>query len=93
MMLHAVVVALLHCPPLLSLACSFVSYARGAIFTSSDPASGADPSIGVSMQEGSGGGGVCGLHEGGLWGGEDGGELGVYRSGGGREGLCMEVDW
>ncbi|CAM9446221.1 unnamed protein product, partial [Ectocarpus sp. 6 AP-2014] len=101
--LHTLVVALLHCPPLLSLVCSLVSFTWDAF--SSDSGSlpsefsgggGGGPEFSVVEAEGLGaaGGGwegeVCGLDEGVLgWGSG----LGVFEGGGGRERMCMEVDW
>lgn len=98
------VVALLHCPPLLALACSCLSYARDALYgpsSSSCPDHGLEPlsaaglGLGFEGRGGGGGGGwaseVCEAEE--AFGGGGRGVLGVYADGGGRQMVCVEVDW
>lgn len=79
--LHTLVVALLHCPPLLSLVCSCVSYTRGSFF---GPVA---LEFGSGSGRSSGGDGWLGFGRGG------GGGVGVYDGSGGRESMCMEMDW
>lgn len=105
--LHTLVVALLHCPPLLSLVCSLVSYTWNALSSNSSSipselsaefsggGGGGGPEFSVEVDGLGGAGGawegeICGLDES-VFGG--GGGLGVFGGDGGRERMCMEVDW
>lgn len=95
--LHTLIVALLHCPPLLAFACSCLSYARDSFYgPSSSPdhhhfSGGLEPGLGVGVGEGKWASEVCEAEE--AFGGGGGEVLGVYGGSGGREMVCMEVDW
>lgn len=58
--LHIMVVALLHCPPLLSLGCSVVSFGKGIFSSPSDVGLGGDEGGVCSLEEGFDGVGING---------------------------------